>query len=97
MTEMERLNKERLNTLDKHVSLVIQKIDDYIAESRAARAKTDEERKTYRADMDLLNKHIDEMERKIKRNVECFQKLTVVLVIENFVMSIALILAVVFK
>jgi len=60
MTEIERMHEERLNSLDRRVDVLSQKIDDFIAESRAARAKTDEELKEMRADMKTLNQRMDD-------------------------------------
>ena len=59
MTEIERMHEERINALDRRVDVLSQKIDDYIAESRAARAKTDEELKEMRAEMKTLNQRMD--------------------------------------
>ena len=59
MTNVERMHEERLNSLDRRVDVLSQKIDDYIAESRAARAKTDEELKEMRAEMKTLNQRMD--------------------------------------
>ena len=59
MTEIERMHEDRINSLDRRVDVLSQKIDDYIAESRAARAKTDEELKEMRAEMKTLNQRMD--------------------------------------
>ena len=60
MTEIERMHEDRINSLDRRVDVLSQKIDDYIAESRAARAKADEEMKEMRADMRNLNQRMDD-------------------------------------
>ena len=60
MTEIERMHEERINALDRRVDVLSQKVDDFIAESRAARAKTDEELKEMRSDMKALNQRMDD-------------------------------------
>jgi len=90
MTEIERMHEERLNSLDRRVDVLSQKIDDFIAESRAARAKTDEELKEMRANMKDLNKRMDD-------SISSFRTLTLAALFGIGGMSIAVIAAIVFK
>jgi len=49
----------RVSSIEITVEKLSQKVDDFIAESRAARAKTDEELKEMRAEMKTLNQRMD--------------------------------------
>lgn len=90
MTEIERMHEERLNSLDRRVDVLSQKIDDYIAESRAARAETKEELKEMRADRKIFNQRTD-------KGIESLRKLMNALLIEVIVMDIAVIAVIIFK
>ena len=90
MTEIERMHEERINALDRRVGVLSQKVDDFIAESRAARAKTDEELKEMRADMRTLNQRIDD-------SIASFRNLTLAALFGIGGMTIAVIIAVAFK
>lgn len=50
----------RVSSIEITVEKLSQKVDDYIAESRAARAETKEELKEMHADMKLLNQRMDD-------------------------------------
>lgn len=90
MTEIERMHEERLNSLDRRVDVLSQKIDDYIAESRAARAETKEELKEMCADRKIFNQRTD-------KGIESLRKLMNALLIEVIVMDIAVIAVIIFK
>lgn len=76
MTEIERLHEERINALDNRVDVLSQKVDDFIAESRAARAKTDEELKEMRADMRTMNQRMDAMNQRMDNTLASIHNLT---------------------
>ena len=104
MTEIERMHEERINALDRRVGVLSQKVDDFIAESRAARAKTDEELKEMRANMnafnqrmDAMNQRKDAMNQRIDESIVSFRKLTRALLIEVVLMVIAVITAIILK
>ena len=50
----------RVSTLEVTVEKLSQKVDDFIAESRVARAEMKEELKEMRADMKALNQRMDD-------------------------------------
>ena len=58
-TRVDKL-ETRVSSIEVTVEKLSQKVDDYIAESRAARAKTDEELKEMRSDMKALNQRMDD-------------------------------------
>ena len=104
MTEIERMHEERINALDRRVDVLSQKVDDYIAESRAARAKTDEELKEMRANMnafnqrmDAMNQRMDAMNQRIDDSIASFRTLTLAAMFGIAGMSIAVIIAVALK
>ena len=111
MTEIERMHEERINALDRRVDVLSQKVDDYIAESRAARAKTDEELKEMRANMnafnqrmdamnqrmDAMNQRMDAMNQRIDNAITNFKNLTTTAMFGIAGMSIAVIIAVAIK
>ena len=90
MTKVERMHEERINSLDRRVDVLSQKIDDFIAESRAARAETKEELKEMRADMKTLNQRIDD-------SISSFRNLTLAALFGIGGMTIAVIVAVALK
>ncbi len=83
----------RVSTLEITVEKLSQKIDDYIAESRAARAKNDEELKEMRADIKALNQRMD-------NNMNQMRNMTIAsmvgigaMVISSGAMAVAIIIA----
>ena len=76
--------------LEITIEKLSKKIDDYIAESRAARAKTDAELKEIRANRKICDKRTDE-------NFASFKRLMRAVLIEVIVMDIAIIAAIILK
>ena len=50
---------ERLHVVENKIDVLAQQVQDFVAESRAARAKTDEELKEIRANNAALNQRMD--------------------------------------
>jgi len=80
----------RVSSIEITVEKLSQKVDDFIAESRAARAETKEELKEMRADMKILNQRMDD-------SIASFRTLTLAALFGIGGMSIAVIVAVALK
>lgn len=67
----------RVSTLEITIEKLSQKIDDYIAESRAARAEAKEEMKEMRANIAATNQKLDALSAKIDTRINQMNNLTI--------------------
>ena len=70
MTDLERRHEERINALDTRVEVLSQKIDDYIAESRANSARQD-------ARMEKLDEKLAKLNERMDSNIHQIRNMTI--------------------
>ena len=83
----------RVSTLEVTVEKLSQKVDDYIAESRAARAKTDEELKEMRADMKEMRSDMKNLNQRIDNTLTSIHNLTIAAMAGIGAIAVAVVIA----
>lgn len=68
--------EERVNRNENKIDVLTQQVQDFIAESRAARAKQAEEMKEYRANINAMNQRMDAMNQRIDAAISSIHSLT---------------------
>ncbi len=75
--------EDRLHVAENKIDVLAQQVQDFVAESRAARSRTDAELKKFRTNQDALDKHMDE-------TIIQIQNLTTVILIEIAVLVVSI-------
>ena len=70
MTDVERMHEERINALDTRVEVLSQKVDDFIAESRANAARQE-------ARMEKLDERLEKLNARIDSNIHQMRNMTI--------------------
>lgn len=93
MTDVERMHEERINALDTRVEVLSQKVDDFIAESRANAARQE-------ARMEKLDERLEKLNARIDSNIHQMRNMTIAsmvgigaMVLSSGAMAVAVIIA----